>query len=61
MDWNWAASFSILTKPGVMNYILTGVVFTIIIAAAAVLVSIVLGSILAQVRNYCTGKTRVFK
>ena len=58
---DWAASFSILTRPGVMTYILTGVLFTVVIAAAAVLVSIVLGSILALVRNYCTGKTRIFK
>lgn len=57
---DWAASFSILTRPGVMTYILTGVLFTVVIAAAAVLVSIVLGSILALVRNYCTGKTRIF-
>ena len=33
---DWAASFSILTRPGVMTYILTGVLFTVVIAAAAV-------------------------
>lgn len=55
---DWAASFSILTKPGVFEYILKGALFSIVIAAAAVLVSIVLGSVLALVRNYCTGKMR---
>ncbi len=58
---DWAASFSILTQVSVLRYILLGAVFSIAIAAAAVLCSIVLGSVLALVRNYCTGKTRIFK
>lgn len=58
---DWGASFSILTKTGVMPYILRGVAFTLVISVCAVLVSLVLGSVLALARNYCTGKSRVFK
>ena len=58
---NWSASFSILQQPGIMQYIMRGTAFTLVIAASAVLISIVLGSVLALVRNYCTGKLRVLK
>ena len=58
---DWAASFSILTQTSVLRYIMLGAVFSIAIAAAAVLCSILLGSVLALVRNYCNGKTRPFK
>lgn len=59
--WDWGASFSILTQPGIPGYIGKGIVFTLAIAVSAVLVSIVWGSVLALVRNYCSGKTAVFK
>lgn len=59
--WDWGASFSILTQPGIAGYISKGVVFTLAIAVSAVLVSIVWGSVLALVRNYCGGKTAVLK
>ncbi|MGN0984127.1 MAG: amino acid ABC transporter permease [Gemmiger sp.] len=59
--WNWGASFSILAQPGVAGYIGKGVIFTLAIAVSAVLVSIVWGSVLALVRNYCAGKTAVLK
>lgn len=59
--WDWGASFSILTQPGIAGYIGKGVVFTLAIAVSAVLVSIVWGSVLALVRNYCGGKTAVMK
>lgn len=59
--WDWGASFSILTQPGIAGYIGKGVVFTLAIAVSAVLVSIVWGSVLALVRNYCGGKTAVLK
>lgn len=58
---DWAASFSILSQPGVMTYIGRGVLFTLILSVVAVGISIVLGSVLALVRNYCTGPSRVFQ
>lgn len=55
-------SFSILKNPAILNYILKGIEFTVIISIIAVVMGIVFGSILALVRNYCTsGKTRIFK
>ena len=59
--WNWEASLSILTQPGIPGYIGKGVLFTLAIAVSAVLVSIVWGSVLALVRNYCGGKTAPLK
>lgn len=59
--WNWEASLSILTQPGIPGYIGKGVVFTLAIAVSAVLVSIVWGSVLALVRNFCGGKTAPLK
>lgn len=55
-------SFSILKNPAILIYILKGVAFTLILSVVAVGIGILVGSILALVRNYCiTGKTRVFK
>ncbi|MFU0827376.1 MAG: Glutamate/aspartate transport system permease protein gltK [Lachnoclostridium sp.] len=55
-------SLSILQNPSVLNFILKGVIFTIIISVVAVAVGIFLGSVLALLRNYCTtGKMRIFK
>lgn len=55
-------SLSILKNPAILTYILKGTAFTLIISATAVLVSVVLGSILALVRNYCASpQTRIFK
>lgn len=55
-------SISILENPAILMYILKGTVFTLIISVIAVVVSIIWGSVLALVRNYCTspGK-RIFK
>ena len=53
---DWGASFSVLSYPGVMLYILKGVAFTLVLSVLAVVISIVLGSVLALCRNYCTGK-----
>lgn len=58
---DWGASLSILAKNGVMIYILRGVAFTLVISVFAVLVSLILGSVLALVRNYCTGRARVLR
>ncbi len=56
------ASFSILQNPAVLLYILKGVAFTLIIALIAVVCGIILGSVLALVRNYCnSSKTRIFR
>ncbi|MGN1148200.1 MAG: amino acid ABC transporter permease [Lachnospiraceae bacterium] len=55
-------SFKIITNPAVLIYILKGVAFTLVIAVIAVLLGIVIGSVLALVRNYCNSwKTRIFK
>lgn len=55
-------SLTMITNPAVLTYILKGVGFTVVISVVAVLCGILFGSILAMVRNYCTGKkTRVFQ
>jgi putative glutamine transport system permease protein len=51
-----------LKNTAILSYILKGIAFTIILSIVAVGIGILLGSILALVRNYCTsGKTRIFK
>ena len=59
MDWN--ASFSILGYPGILSYIGKGVAFTLILSVLAVVISILLGSVLALCRNYCHGRSRIFR
>ena len=55
-------SFSMLGNPAIINFILQGVLFTLIISLAAVLFSIVIGTVLALMRNYCvTRKLRILK
>ena len=55
-------SLHILQNKAVIIYLLKGVGFTLMIALIAVLLGIVIGSVLALVRNYCNSwKTRVFK
>ena len=44
---DWQASFSILTKAGVAVYILRGVAFSLVISVCAVVVSLIIGSVLA--------------
>ena len=59
---NFKASLSILSNPAIINYIAKGVVFTLVISVIAVLMGIVVGSVLALVRNYCNrGTNRIFK
>ena len=58
---NWSASFSILSYPGVLSYIAKGVAFTLVLSVLAVVISILLGSVLALCRNYCQGRARVFR
>ncbi len=58
---NFMASLSILQNPAIWIYILKGVAFTLIISVLAVVIGILLGSVLALLRNYCTKpKTRIF-
>ncbi|MDF2511408.1 MAG: amine acid transporter, permease protein region, His/Glu/Gln/Arg/opine family [Herbinix sp.] len=55
-------SLSILKNPAILSYIFKGVAFTLIISVVAVGIGVLLGSVLALVRNYCTTKkTRIFK
>lgn len=59
---NVFASLSMLTNKAILSYILGGILFTLIISIIAVALGIVLGSILALMRNYCTSpKTIIFK
>jgi putative glutamine transport system permease protein len=59
---NFVASLSILKNTSIWIYILKGTAFTLIISALAVIIGILLGSILALLRNYCTKpKNIIFK
>jgi len=59
---NFKASLSLLANGSLVIYFLRGLMYTLVIAVSAILISIVFGSILALVRNYCTkGPSRVFK
>ena len=48
-----AASLSILTREGVMLYLLRGVAFTCIISVLGVIMGLIVGSLLALARIYC--------
>lgn len=55
-------SLMMLKTPAILQYIFKGVAFTLVISIVAVLIGLVLGSVLALLRNYCThGKMRIFK
>lgn len=55
-------SLSILKNPAIIMYLLKGIAFTIVLSVVAVVLGILIGSLLALARNYCTSaKTRVFK
>ncbi|MGN0160306.1 MAG: amino acid ABC transporter permease [Lachnospiraceae bacterium] len=55
-------SLSMLTQPAVIQYLLKGVAFTLVISFFAVIIGIILGSVLALCRNYCNkGFSRIFK
>lgn len=51
---DWGASFSMLQNTNIWVYVGKGVLFTVIISVIAVAISILSGSVLALVRNYCT-------
>lgn len=57
-----AGSLKMITDESVLLYLVKGLVFTILIAVFSVVLGIVMGSVLAIARNYCTsGKTVIFK
>ena len=59
---NFKASLSLISNPAIINYIAKGVAFTLVISVIAVLLGVVVGSVLALVRNYCNkGSNRIFK
>lgn len=59
---NLEASFSMFKNVNLLIYIGKGVLFTLIIAVIAVLLGIVIGSVLAILRNYCNhGTGRILK
>ena len=53
-----AASLSILTREGVMLYLLRGVAFTCIISVLGVILGLIVGSLLALARTYCRSEER---
>lgn len=56
------ASLSMLQNKNILIYVGKGVLFTLIIALIAVLLGILIGSVLAILRNYCTtGWLRIFR
>ena len=58
---DWGASFSILSNHLILIYILKGILFTLIISVISVGFGILIGSILALLRNYCTrSKSKLF-
>lgn len=55
-------SLSMLKNPTILSYLLSGIAFTLIISVVTVGIGLLLGSILALVRNYCKSKrNRIFK
>ena len=53
-------SFSILSNKSILEYLAQGIVFTLIISIIANGIGIILGSILALVRNYCKSNKSFF-
>ena len=55
-------SIGILRNPDVMGYLLKGLLFTLGISIIAIAFSLVIGAVLALVRNYCTsGPARILQ
>lgn len=55
-------SFSMVTNPAILQYLFKGVAFTLVISVIAVLSGILIGSVLALLRNYCNkGPSRILK
>ncbi len=59
---NLKASLSMITRGDILQYLFKGVLYTLIISVIAIGFGLVIGSVLAMVRNYCNnGWTRIFK
>lgn len=59
---DFQGSLSIITNGDVVGYLLKGLVFTLVIAFLAIALSLVIGSVLAFMRNYATrGWTKLLK
>ncbi|MCC8138148.1 MAG: amino acid ABC transporter permease [Clostridiales bacterium] len=59
---NLKASLSMLTNTAILQYLMKGILFTLIISVVAVGFGILIGSVLALVRNYCnSGKNKIFR
>lgn len=55
-------SFGILANPDVMTYLLKGLAFTLGISLITIIVSLIIGAMLALARNYCvSGPARLLK
>lgn len=55
-------SINIISNPAVLTYIGKGIAFTFVISVISVLAGLLIGSVLALTRNYCTSKkTIIFK
>lgn len=57
---DFLGSLSILTNKAIIIYIAKGVAFTLIISVIAVVIGILVGSVLALVRNYCNDRKTIF-
>ncbi len=58
---NFKGSLSMIANGALLQYLAKGLAFTLIVSLIAVVVGVLFGSVLALCRNYCKGKTRVFK
>lgn len=59
---NFQASLKLITNGDLLQYFAKGVLFTIIIAFSAIVLGLIIGTILAFARNYCTsGPLKIFK
>jgi len=58
---DFSHSITMLQNKNVLLYVGKGVLFTVFISVIAILISIIIGAVLAVLRNYCTsGMTKVF-
>ncbi len=58
----FTGSLKMITDGSVLLYLLKGLGFTVLIAVFSVILGLVIGSVLAIARNYCTStKARIFK
>lgn len=55
-------SLGILKNPDVLSYLLQGLLFTIGVSVITIVLSLIIGAVLALVRNYCTsGPARILR